>query len=75
MWQDGEVGPTCFCGSPMVVHFNKEKKASLICICHSTSGAASFPLPKKKPECWPKLTENEVRILIKEGEKEYIAAK
>jgi len=70
MWENGEVGPPCSCGSPTVV-LNENGKQMLVCVMHTKEGGAYFVLPKRKPRNWPKLTEKEVVALIEEGKKEH----
>ena len=73
-WQQGEAGPTCFCGkatSVMFVGSNDDKKWALVCFAHTPSEGASFCLPSDRPEKWPELTGDEMADLIERGEREH----
>lgn len=71
-WTDKEEGPTCYCGMPTVVVVDEDGNADLLCLFHSSEAGAIFPLPRdKRPDNWPHLTDNEVDVVMAEGQLEY----
>jgi hypothetical protein len=70
-WTDKEEGPACFCGMPTVVTVAENGAASLVCLYHEADRGALFPLPRdKRPDNWPRLTEDEVDMVMFEGQDE-----
>lgn len=66
-WKHGEAGPVCFCGLPTVVSLKDEfgnVSVNLVCLFHTASAGAIFPLPKEKPANWPSMTDTEMHALI-----------
>lgn len=70
-WKHGEAGPHCFCGCPTVVMVTEnveEGEINLVCLLHTGSAGAIFPLPKnKRPAHWPNLTDEEMMKLVDTG--------
>lgn len=68
-WVNGEKGPKCFCGMPTnVTIYEGGKTVNLICIFHRYESGAVFPLPANgKPEHWPNLTNDEMKLLVEAG--------
>jgi hypothetical protein len=69
-WQNGEEGPTCFCGWPTYVVMT-DGLANLMCFGHTKAEGAMFPLPKNKPEKWPNMSHEEMQALVEQGVKEH----
>lgn len=67
-WVDGEIGTKCDCGRDMKVLVDMYG-IGLACIYHKDASLV-FPLPKNRPNNWPKLTEAEVQALCIKGQEE-----
>jgi len=70
-WINKENGPLCFCGVPTFVSVADDGQADLVCIFHEKAEGALFPLPTDgRPENWPNLTDEEVDVIMLQGQKE-----
>ena len=67
MWVNGEKGPTCKCGWPTNVSVSKGQMPILWCFGHSKEAGAMWPLPNEKPFNWPRLSDQEMQVLIEKG--------
>lgn len=72
-WINGEKGPECICGMPTSVAVAEDGKlVYLLCIFHTAAAGGMFYLPTNgKPEHWPNVTHDEMRVLVKAGNAEH----
>lgn len=68
-WVDKEEGPSCYCGMPTVVVV-ENGEANLLCIFHTQSAGALFPLPEERPDNWPNLNDDELDQVMLKGQEE-----
>ena len=69
-WTAKEPGPKCYCGCPTIVCVIGGL-ANLMCIAHTKAEGVMFPLPAARPDKWPDMTHEEMKLLVEQGAKEH----